>query len=96
MPSAVSCSRSIPGDTLNAVSEVIGLKENSNRKTGIVYVRSTRLQAGRRKVLEYVRWVMVRKRDEAARRAGRKRAAPAEAVIPRRSATPARDRHRRL
>ncbi len=33
--------RSIPGDTLTAVSEVIGLKENSSRKTGIVYVRST-------------------------------------------------------
>src|SRR5499426_323267 len=30
-----------PGDTLSAVSEVIGLKENSNRKTGIVCVRST-------------------------------------------------------
>ena len=29
-----------PGDTLNAVSEVIGLKENSSRKTGIVFVRS--------------------------------------------------------
>ena len=27
-------------DTLTAVSEVIGLKENSNRKTGIVYVRT--------------------------------------------------------
>src|SRR5919204_2072669 len=30
-----------PGDTLSAVSEIIGLKENSNRKTGIVYLRST-------------------------------------------------------
>jgi len=30
-----------PGDTLTAVSEVIGLKENSNRETGTVYVRST-------------------------------------------------------
>src|SRR5256714_15525854 len=29
-----------PGDTLNAGSEVIGLKENSSRKTGIVFVRS--------------------------------------------------------
>jgi len=29
-----------PGDTLTAVSEVIGLKENSSRKTGVVYVRS--------------------------------------------------------
>src|ERR1700694_3675678 len=26
-----------PGDTLNAVSEVIGLKENSSRKTGLLY-----------------------------------------------------------
>src|SRR5213080_3949105 len=30
-----------PGDTLRARSEVIGLKENSSRKTGIVFVRST-------------------------------------------------------
>src|SRR6516162_3405364 len=55
-----------PGDTLNAVSEVIGLKENSSRKTGIVFVRSTGCKADGSKVLEYVRWVMVRKRDEAA------------------------------
>jgi 2-methylfumaryl-CoA hydratase len=55
-----------PGDTLTAVSEVIGLKENSSRKTGVVYVRSTGLRQDGAKVLEYVRWVMVRKRDEAA------------------------------
>ena len=30
-----------PGDTLSASSEVIGLRENSSRKTGVVYVRST-------------------------------------------------------
>jgi len=53
-----------PGDTLNAVSEVIGLKENSSRKTGIVFVRSTGWQRDGALVLEYVRWVMVRKRDE--------------------------------
>ena len=29
-----------PGDTLSATSEVIGLKENSNRQSGVVYVRS--------------------------------------------------------
>ncbi len=29
-----------PGETLSTVSEVIGLKENSNRQTGVVYVRS--------------------------------------------------------
>src|SRR6058998_3397419 len=55
-----------PGDTLSAASEVIGLKENSSRKTGIVFVRSTGCKADGSKVLEYVRWVMVRKRDEAA------------------------------
>src|SRR5207245_6500025 len=55
-----------PGDTLNAESEVIGLKENSSRKTGIVFVRSTGCKPDGTKELEYVRWVMVRKRDEAA------------------------------
>jgi len=55
-----------PGATLNAVSQVIGLKENSNRKTGIVYVRSRGFDQIGDCVLEYVRWVMVRKRDEAA------------------------------
>ena len=55
-----------PGDTLTALSEVIGLKENSSRKTGIVYVRTTGYKQDGTPVLEYVRWVMVRKRDEAA------------------------------
>jgi len=55
-----------PGDTLNAVSVVIGLKENSNRKTGIVYVRSRGFNQNGDSVLDYARWVMVRKRDEAA------------------------------
>ena len=31
----------VPGDTLSTSSEVIGLKENSNGKSGVVYVRST-------------------------------------------------------
>ncbi len=55
-----------PGDTLNAISEVIGLKENSSRKTGIVFVRTSGCRQDGTKALEYVRWVMVRKRDEAA------------------------------
>jgi 2-methylfumaryl-CoA hydratase len=50
-------------ETLSAVSEVIGLKENSNRQTGIVYVRTTGLNQDGKPVLSYVRWVMVRKRD---------------------------------
>jgi len=53
-----------PGDTISAVSEVIGLKENSSRKTGIVFVRSVGYRSDGTQVLEYVRWVMVRKRDE--------------------------------
>jgi 2-methylfumaryl-CoA hydratase len=55
-----------PGDTVTATSTVIGLKENSNKQSGVVYVRTTgRNQAGEA-VLDYVRWVMVRKRDAAA------------------------------
>ncbi len=55
-----------PGATLNAVSQVIGLRENANRKTGIVYVRSQGFDESADCVLDYVRWVMVRKRNEAA------------------------------
>ena len=51
------------GDTLSAHSEVIGLKENSNRETGVVYVRTTGLNQRGEAVLSYVRWVMVRKRN---------------------------------
>ena len=51
------------GDTLNSVSEVIGLKENSNGKTGVVYVRTRGLNQRGETVMDYVRWVMVRKND---------------------------------
>ncbi|SDE88925.1 MaoC family dehydratase [Rhodobacter capsulatus] len=54
-----------PGDTLRAVSEVIGIKENSNGKSGNVYVRTQGLNQNDEVVLDYVRWVMVRKRDAA-------------------------------
>ncbi len=52
-----------PGDTLRAESEVIGLKQNSNGKSGVVWVRTTGLDQTDQPVLSYVRWVMVRKRD---------------------------------
>jgi len=52
-----------PGDTITTSSEIIGLKENSNRKTGVVYVRSTGITERGAIVLDYVRWVMVNKRD---------------------------------
>ncbi len=55
-----------PGATLSAVSEVIGLKESSNRQTGVVYVRSTGLDEAGETVLSYCRWVLLRKRDAAA------------------------------
>ncbi len=62
------------GDTLSALSEVIGLKENSNKQSGVVYVRSKGFNQRGETVIEYVRWVMVRKRDPGA-------AAP-EAYVP--------------
>ncbi len=54
-----------PQDTLSAQSEIIGLKENSNGKTGTVYVRSRGFNQRGEVVLSFIRWVMVRKRDEA-------------------------------
>jgi 2-methylfumaryl-CoA hydratase len=51
------------GDTLRSVSEVIGLKQNSNGKTGVVYVRTRGLNQHDDVVMEYVRWVMVRKNN---------------------------------
>jgi 2-methylfumaryl-CoA hydratase len=62
-----------PDATLTATSDVIGLRENSNRKTGIVYVRSRGFDEAGDTVLDFTRWVMVRKRDETA-------AAPAEKI----------------
>lgn len=50
-----------PGDTLRSQSEVIGLKQNSNGKTGVVYVHTRGLNQRDETVMEYVRWVMVRK-----------------------------------
>ena len=50
------------GDTLIAESEVIGIKENSNGKSGVVWVRTTGRNQRGEAVLSYVRWVMVRKR----------------------------------
>jgi 2-methylfumaryl-CoA hydratase len=55
-----------PGDTIRAHSEVIGLRENSNRKSGIVYVRSRGVNQNGETIVDYVRWVMVAKRDPAA------------------------------
>lgn len=63
-----------PGDTLSAKSTVLGVKENSNGKTGVVYVRTEGENQRGEQVLRYARWVMVRKRDEGA-------PAP-EAVVP--------------
>jgi 2-methylfumaryl-CoA hydratase len=63
-----------PGDSFTARTTVIGLRENANGKTGIVYVRSTGFNHDGEAVLSFVRWVMVNKRDASA-------AAP-EPVVP--------------
>ena len=54
-----------PGDTLTASSRVIGLQENSSGKSGTVYVRTRATKEDGREILEFVRWVMVAKRDPA-------------------------------
>jgi 2-methylfumaryl-CoA hydratase len=52
-----------PGDTVRSVSEVLGKKENASGQNGIVWVRTTGTNQRNETVLEYVRWVMVNKRD---------------------------------
>jgi len=51
------------GDTLSARSRVIGLRQNRNGKSGVVWVRSTGTNQRGEVVVEYTRWVMVHKRD---------------------------------
>jgi 2-methylfumaryl-CoA hydratase len=55
----------MPGDTLAARSTVIGLKETSSGRTGIVYVRTSGTDQQGRPVLDYCRWVLVNKREAA-------------------------------
>jgi len=52
-----------PGDTLRAVTEVLGTKETSSGKSGIVWVRTRGLNQDDACVLTFCRWVMVEKRD---------------------------------
>ncbi len=52
-----------PGDTVRTTSDVLGIKENKDGKTGIVWVRSIGVNQHGAMVAEYVRWVMVRKGD---------------------------------
>jgi 2-methylfumaryl-CoA hydratase len=56
-----------PGDTISASSEIIGLRENSNKQSGVVYVRTRSVNQEGTPILEYARWVMVNKRDHAAK-----------------------------
>jgi 2-methylfumaryl-CoA hydratase len=77
-----------PGDTLRSVSEVVGKRENSNGKTGVVWVKTVGTNQRDEAVLEYYRWVMVHKRDPstptgaADRPAMPKEVAPSELVVP--------------
>src|SRR5512144_2677913 len=55
-----------PGDTLSTTSTVIGLRQNKDGKSGVVYVRSVGSNQREESVLDYCRWVMVPKNNEAA------------------------------
>lgn len=59
-----------PGDTLAADSEVIGLREVSSGDAGVVYVRTRGTNQKGQEVLSFVRWVLIPKRDPAARAPG--------------------------
>jgi 2-methylfumaryl-CoA hydratase len=51
-----------PGDTLSATSEVIGLRQTSKGDAGVVWVRTRGENQRGEPVLDYVRWVLVRRR----------------------------------
>jgi len=51
------------GDTVRLESTVIGLKENSNGKSGNVYVHSQAYNQNNELILSFKRWVMVHKKN---------------------------------
>ena len=51
------------GDTISVSSDVIGLRENKNGQSGIVYVKSIAKNQHDEVVLSWNRWVMVHKKD---------------------------------
>ncbi|MBI1784981.1 MaoC family dehydratase [Candidatus Sumerlaeota bacterium] len=55
-----------PGDTLNSISKVLGKKENKSLKDGNVYVRTQGFNQHGEAVLQFYRWVMVKKKNESA------------------------------
>jgi 2-methylfumaryl-CoA hydratase len=63
-----------PGDTVTCDSTVLGLRASRDGATGVVWVRSTGVNQHGEMVLDYVRWVLVRRRDAAA--------APPPPVVP--------------
>ena len=66
------------GDTLSTSSQVIGLKQNSNAKSGVVWVRSTSTNQRGEPVLSWVRWVMIHM--DASHKGGLNRTAPMTSV----------------
>lgn len=52
-----------PGETLSAVTEVIGLRDTGGR-TGVVYLRTTGYKDGGTEVIDFARWQSVRKTEE--------------------------------
>ena len=52
-----------PGDTLSASSEVIGLRQTSNGRAGVVWLRTRGQNQRGAAVVEYVRWVMIARRE---------------------------------
>ncbi|MEE2774945.1 MAG: MaoC family dehydratase [Pseudomonadota bacterium] len=77
-----------PGDTLTAESEVIGLKENSNLNSGILYVRTRGTNQEGETVLDFIRWVMIKKRsnesklDDPVIPAIKENVSPEELIVP--------------
>jgi 2-methylfumaryl-CoA hydratase len=55
-----------PGDTLRAVSTVLGLRESSSGTAGTLWVRTTGYNQREQPVLSFAHWLMLPKRDPSA------------------------------
>ena len=68
------------GDTITCESVVLGTKENSDGKSGVVYVRSRAFNQESAEVLAWTRWVMVAMRKA---RSGERVSVPVVPALPR-------------
>ena len=70
-----------PGETISAVTEVIGLRDTGGR-TGVVYLRTTGHKEGGVEVIDFARWQTVRKTEDGVQPFSEQLVPPLPAAVP--------------